>query len=73
MCRVAAITTEARRKTRLETAYPKPDTSQSHPEHRVYPYLLNDLAIERPNQVWSTDITYVRRAQGFAYLMAVID
>jgi len=57
----------------LEAIYPKPNTSQSHPEHRVYPYLLNDLAIERPNQVWSTDITYVRLAQGFAYLVAVID
>jgi putative transposase len=57
----------------LESIYPKPNTSQSHPEHRIYPYLLNDLAIERPNQVWSTDITYVRLAQGFAYLVAVID
>lgn len=57
----------------LEAIYPKPNSSQSHPEHRVYPYLLNDLAIERPNQVWSTDITYVRLTQGFAYLVAVID
>lgn len=57
----------------LEAIYPKPNTSQSHPEHKVYPYLLKGLAIEQPNQVWSTDITYVRLAQGFAYLVAVID
>lgn len=57
----------------LEAIYPKPNTSQAHPEHRVYPYLLNAMSIERPNQVWSTDITYVRLARGFAYLVAVID
>lgn len=57
----------------LEAIYPKPNTSQSHPEHRIYPYLLNGVKIDRSNQVWSTDITYVRLAQGFAYLVAVID
>lgn len=57
----------------LEAIYPKPNTSQSHPEHRIYPYLLNDVKIDRSDQVWSTDITYVRLAQGFAYLVAVID
>lgn len=57
----------------LEAIYPKRNTSQSHPEHRIYPYLLNGVKIDRSNQVWSTDITYVRLAQGFAYLVAVID
>lgn len=57
----------------LEAIYPKPNISQAHPEHRIYPYLLNGMAIERPNQVWSTDITYVRLRRGFAYLAAVID
>ncbi len=52
----------------LEAVYPKP-----HPGHKIYPYLLNDVAIERPNQVWSTDITYIRLAWGFAYLVAIID
>jgi len=57
----------------LEAVYPKPDTSQPHPEHKVFPYLLRGLVIERCNQVWSTDITYIRLARGFVYLMAVID
>lgn len=57
----------------LVAIYPKPNTSQSHPEHKVYPYLLKNIEIVQPNQVWSTDITYVRLAQGFAYLVAVID
>jgi putative transposase len=52
---------------------PGPDTSRPHPQHKVYPYLLRGLAIDRPNHVWSTDITYVRLAQGFVYLVAVID
>ena len=52
---------------------PGPHTSQPHPEHKVYPYRLRGLAITRPNQVWSTDITYVRLAHGFAYLVAIID
>lgn len=52
---------------------PGPATSKPHPEHKVYPYLLRGVAITRPNQVWSTDITYVRLARGFAYLVAVID
>jgi putative transposase len=52
---------------------PGPNTSKAHPEHKVYPYLLRGVAIVRPNQVWSTDITYVRLAYGFAYLVAVID
>ena len=57
----------------LQTIYPKANLSEPHPAHRVYPYLLRDVPIVRPNQVWSSDITYVRLAQGFAYLVAVID
>ena len=57
----------------LMAVYPKPKTSKPHPEHKIYPYLLEDVEIIRPNQVWSTDITYIRLAQGFAYLVAVID
>jgi putative transposase len=57
----------------LEAAYQKPNTSQPNPEHKVYPYLLGGLSIDRCDQVWSTDITYVRLASGFVYLMAVID
>ena len=52
---------------------PGPNTSQTHPEHKVYPYLLRGVAVDRPNQVWSTDITYVRLAGGFVYLVAIID
>jgi putative transposase len=52
---------------------PGPNTSKAHPEHKVYPYLLRGVPVKRPNQVWSTDITYIRLARGFAYLVAVID
>ena len=52
---------------------PGPNTSKPHPGHRIYPYLLRGVAVVRPNQVWSTDITYVRVASGFAYLVAIID
>ena len=45
---------------------PGPSTSAVHPKHKVYPYLLRGVAVERPNQVWSTDITYIRLARGFA-------
>ena len=57
----------------LEAIYPKPRTSRTNPENRVYPYLLRDAAIRRANQVWSTDITYVRMRQGFLYLVAILD
>lgn len=57
----------------LEAIYPKPKLSQSNPEHKIFPYLLRGLAIERCNQVWSTDITYIRLEKGFVYLMAIID
>src|SRR6478609_6617161 len=46
----------------LESVAPKPDTSKPHPEHPVYPYLLRNLAISQPNQVWATDITYIPMA-----------
>ena len=52
---------------------PGPNTSHPHPQHKVYPYLLRGVTVTRPNQVWSTDITYIRLARGFAYLVAVID
>jgi putative transposase len=52
---------------------PGPNTSRPHPQHKIYPYLLRGVNVTRPNQVWSTDITYVRLARGFAYLVAVID
>ena len=52
---------------------PGPHTSRPHPLHLVYPYLLRGVDVIRPNQVWSTDITYIRLARGFVYLVAVID
>ena len=57
----------------LEAIYPRPKTSRPHPEHKVYPYLLKNLNIERPNQVWATDITYIPMKRGFMYLVAVMD
>ena len=61
------------RKMGLEALYPRPNTSQSKPTHRIYPYLLRGVSITRPNQVWSSDITYVPMPQGFMYLVAVMD
>jgi putative transposase len=52
---------------------PKPNTSKPHPEHKIYPYLLRGLLIDRPNQVWATDITYIRMRHGFLYLCAIMD
>jgi putative transposase len=52
---------------------PGPNTSRPRPEHKIYPYLLRGVAVVRPNQVWSTDITYIRLEHGFAYLVAIID
>ena len=57
----------------LMAIYPKPKTTLSNPEHRVYPYLLRGLPIVRPNQVWSADITYIPMVRGFMYLVAIID
>jgi len=52
---------------------PGPNTSRPHPQHKVYPYLLRGLEVSRTNQVWSTDVTYIRLARGFVYLVAIID
>lgn len=57
----------------LEGVAPGPRTSQAPPAHQVYPYLLRGLAIERPNQVWASDITYLPMRQGFVYLVAILD
>jgi putative transposase len=57
----------------LEAIYPRPKLSVAGRGHRIFPYLLRDVSIERPDQVWSTDITYVPLAHGFMYLAAVID
>jgi putative transposase len=57
----------------IESMAPKPKTSEPHPEHAVYPYLLRGLAISRPNQVWATDITYIPMKAGFVYLVAIMD
>jgi putative transposase len=57
----------------LEAIYPKPHLSAPAPGHRIYPYRLRDAVITRPNQVWSSDITYIRLRAGFIYLVAVID
>jgi len=57
----------------LEAIYPRGNLSKKNNEHKIYPYLLKGVSITRPNQVWSTDITYIRMAKGFIYLVAVID
>lgn len=57
----------------IEAIYPKINLSKRNQDHKVYPYLLRGLAITKPNQVWSMDITYIRLKQGFVYLCAVID
>jgi putative transposase len=57
----------------LEAVYPKPRLSVSDQQHRKYPYLLRDLAIERPDQVWCADITYIRMLSGFIYLVVIMD
>ena len=57
----------------IHAIYQKPNTSRPHPEHKVYPYLLKGLLIDRPNQVWCADITYIPMAKGFVYLVAVMD
>ena len=57
----------------LWAIYPKRNLSKRHPGHKIYPYLLRDRKITHPNQVWATDITYIRVRQGFVYLVAVLD
>ena len=61
------------RKLGLAGMAPGPNTSKKHPEHKIYPYLLRGLEVNKPNQVWSTDITYIRLKHGFVYLIAIID
>ena len=61
------------RRMGIEAVCRKPHTSQRHPAHRIYPYLLRELAITRPNHVWAADITYIPMARGFVYLFAVLD
>ena len=61
------------RKMGLEAIYPKPRLSVPNRGHKIYPYLLRGVTITRPNQVWSTDITYIRLKKGFIYLVAMID
>jgi putative transposase len=57
----------------LETIYPRPKLSIGEDNHRKYPYLLSDLSIDAPNQVWCSDITYIRMPHGFVYLVAIMD
>jgi putative transposase len=57
----------------LEAIYPKPKTSRPHPGHKLYPYLLRNLNIDRPNKVWAADVTYIPMARGFMYLVVVMD
>lgn len=57
----------------IETIYRKPRTSLPERAHKIYPYLLSQVAIERPNQVWAADITYLPMARGFVYLVAILD
>jgi putative transposase len=58
---------------KLQALYPKPATSMRNADHKTYPYLLRDLDICRPNQVWATDITYIKTPSGFMYLVGLID
>lgn len=57
----------------IEAVYPKPNLSKPSAEHKIYPYLLRGIKISRCDQVWSTDITYIRMAKGFMYLVAIMD
>ena len=61
------------RRMRIQALYRAPRTSKRHPAHKIFPYLLRGLTIDRPNQVWATDITYLPMAKGFVYLCAVLD
>ena len=58
---------------RLEAIYPKPKLSANGPDHKVYPYLLKDVTVPRPDQAWAADITYIRLTHGFVYLIAILD
>ena len=57
----------------LAPIYQRPKTSEPHPHHKIYPYLLRHLTIDRPDQVWCADITYIQMRRGFLYLVAIMD
>ncbi len=57
----------------IQAIYPKKNLSKANGQNRVYPYLLKGLSINRPNQVWASDITYIRMRRGFIYLVAIMD
>ena len=61
------------RRMGIEALYRRPSTSKPTPGHKIYPYLLRNLVVDRPNQVWAMDITYIPMARGFVYLAAVVD
>ncbi len=67
-----AVATLMRRMS-IEALYRRPNTSKPAPGHKIYPYLLRNLVVDRPNQVWAMDITYIPMARGFVYLAAVVD
>ena len=60
------------RRIGIVAIYRRPNTSKPNPGHKIYPYLLRGLKVERPNQVWATDITYIPMARGLVYLVAVV-
>ena len=68
-CRVATLM----KRMGIEALYRKPNTSKPAPGHKIYPYLLRGMTVDRPNQVWAMDLTYVPMARGFVYLAVVID
>ena len=57
----------------IEAIYRKPNTSKPSPGHKIYPYLLRGVKVEKPNHVWATEITYIPMARGFVYLVAIVD
>jgi len=61
------------RRMGIEALYRRPNTSKAAPGHKIYPYLLRGLVVDRPNQVWAMDITFIPMARGFVYLAAVVD
>ena len=67
------VATMMMRRMCIEALYRRPNTSKPADGHKIYPYLLRGLAVERPNQVWAMDITYIPMARGFVYLAAVVD
>jgi len=58
---------------RLVPIYQEPNTSKKHPQHKIWPYLLRNVVIDRPNQVWCADISYIPMRRGFLYLVAIMD